>query len=309
MLQGTDAGEHHPPLLRATVAVKRAVANRTGKTIRRRIPSLDAGLAELAAHDSPPDDAPVLILASGWRTGSTLLQRLVVSSGSVLVWGEPLAASRPVQELAKMVRPVSPKVLNPKWIIRTDDPAPLTDRFIANLYPPVSAIASAQRAFLDELFGAPARAAGFARWGVKEVRWDVGYARYFRTLYPNSRVLLLVRNPYDAFASYDGHEWFWDWPNHPVRTATGFGRIWAELAGGYLDAVDDEGVRLVRYEDLVSDPGVVGELESFLDLDLDRSVLGVNPGSSTRSVVSRRDRRALERVVGEVAARYGYEPA
>ena len=35
------------------------------------------------------DISPVFILSAGWGAGSTLLQRLIMSSGEVLVWGEP----------------------------------------------------------------------------------------------------------------------------------------------------------------------------------------------------------------------------
>src|SRR5262245_32576620 len=33
--------------------------------------------------------APIFLLSSGWRSGSTLVQRLINSDSSVLMWGEP----------------------------------------------------------------------------------------------------------------------------------------------------------------------------------------------------------------------------
>ena len=37
----------------------------------------------------PPANMPVFALASVWRSGSTLLQRLICSSPEILLWGEP----------------------------------------------------------------------------------------------------------------------------------------------------------------------------------------------------------------------------
>jgi hypothetical protein len=51
-------------------------------------------LAAIAALDSQgallgktPDDQPIFVCAVGWRSGSTLLQRLLMTDPSVLVWG------------------------------------------------------------------------------------------------------------------------------------------------------------------------------------------------------------------------------
>ena len=74
-------------------------------TIDEAIRTLEArwdlqGLSEALDSDAP-ENRPVFVLAAGWRSGSTLLQRLVMSSGETLVWGEPYDRACYVQDLAR----------------------------------------------------------------------------------------------------------------------------------------------------------------------------------------------------------------
>ena len=46
---------------------------------------------------------------------------------------------------------------------------------------------------------APARKRGFARWGVKEVRWSGAHGLVLRWLYPKAHFLLIVRDPVSAY--------------------------------------------------------------------------------------------------------------
>src|SRR5262245_45371815 len=57
-------------------------------------PSAADVAAALAAIDpSPPPDhdpeEPVFLLATGWRTGSALVQRILATDPSLFLWGEP----------------------------------------------------------------------------------------------------------------------------------------------------------------------------------------------------------------------------
>ena len=42
--------------------------------------------------------SPIFIFTTGWRTGSTLLQRLITSSGETLIWGESGGALNDFQQ-------------------------------------------------------------------------------------------------------------------------------------------------------------------------------------------------------------------
>src|SRR5688572_31225972 len=49
-------------------------------------------------------EAPIFIFAAGWRSGSTLLQRLLISGGDALIWGEPYSPSDIVGRLTESLR-------------------------------------------------------------------------------------------------------------------------------------------------------------------------------------------------------------
>ena len=65
------------------------------RAIAHRPPSMAAALDAIAhrwpdAHSDFPQD-PVFVLAAGWRSGSTWVQRGLMTSGQIVIWGEPYA--------------------------------------------------------------------------------------------------------------------------------------------------------------------------------------------------------------------------
>ena len=72
------------------------------------IPSITDGLEALRRRfgvGGDPGPEPVFLLAAGWRSGSTLVQRLLASSGELLMWGEPYDHCGLIRSLAEGVRP------------------------------------------------------------------------------------------------------------------------------------------------------------------------------------------------------------
>ena len=203
----------------------------------------------------PPGGAPVFLLASAWRSGSTLLQRLLVSGGELLMWGEPYDHSALVRRLAESVVPFDDKWPPEKYFVDPADP-PAADRWIANAYPGANDLMAAHRAFFDRLFDEPAQDLGFARWGIKGVRLSGEHALYLKRIYPDARFVFLYRNPYDAFLSYRLlHEirthsyWWWHrWPDDQVATAARFGEIWRDLTASFLEWGPQVGATIVAYE-------------------------------------------------------------
>ncbi len=152
-----------------------------------RMPSIEDGLLaierrwpNLAGQDD--EDSPVFILAAGWRSGSTLLQRLL--SERCLIWGEPYGHAGLIPSLADPIRCFTDRWPEPHHFYRGHPPEALATTFIANLYPGVSDLRRAHRGFFERLFAEPARAAGHDRWGLKEVRLDADHALYLRWLFP-----------------------------------------------------------------------------------------------------------------------------
>jgi hypothetical protein len=283
-------------------------------------PSVVSGVAELdrLAPASPANDpeSPIFLLSAGWRSGSTLLQRLIMSDPRALVWGEPFDECGVIQAMAGTVKafrggwPPADYYLDHH---RDAKPGGLADDWVANLFPAAADLRRGHRAFLEATFAEPARRAGFARWGIKEVRLTAGHAHYLAWLYPNARFLFLYRNPLDAYTSYCryGRNWYVTWPDRPVFTPDAFGTHWRELTAGFLAAERTLGAVMVRYEDLVAaDEALLAGIGKHLGLSLDRSVLGRKIGSSERggaqAPVSRLEKNLLRHAVAPLAGELGY---
>ncbi len=258
---------------------------------------------------SKSEDDPVFILAAGWRSGSTLLQRMVMPH--CLVWGEPYGHSWLVDSLADPLRSLTHDWPEPHFFHRGQSQNDLSQRFCANLYPPAENLLRAHLRFFDTLFAQPARDAGARRWGLKEVRLTADHAIYLKWLFPRAKFLFLYRNPYDCFRSYlarrdSGWKWFNHWPDKPL-TVSGFGRHWRTLVGSFLKCHEQVGGLVVRYESLAK--GEISSIEEYLGFDLSKAALEVNPSDSGPPPVESipdPELVALQREIGDYAAKLGY---
>ena len=257
------------------------------------------------------DDEPIFVLASGWRSGSTMLQRLVF--GPWFVWGEPFGHAGLVESMAAPLRCFTDSWPESHHFHKGEGIESLGREFIANLYPPVQDLREAHRAYFRALFAEPARRAGVSRWGFKEVRLDVDYALYLKWLFPRSKFLFLIRNPYDAWRSYaaramKGWKWYNRWPDDPV-TVRSFAAHWRKLASSFLEGHAKVDGIVVRYESLAR--GEYDEIETYLGRPLSREAGTVNPrdgGPPPLPEILPADRLVLDEELGALAATLGYLP-
>ena len=343
--------------------LKVAVEARTGSIRARRAhersirqaPTIDEAIRTLEARwdlqdlsksldSDAPENRPVFLLSAGWRSGSTLLQRLVMSSGETLVWGEPYDRACYVQDLARSLRqftsdyPPDHYILNHHLAEVRQQRAPVveptlegdvdrtageadadSDRvgpelagaWIANMYPHPADLHAAHRAFLLRLFEAPARRAGFRFWGLKEVRLSVQDAFYLRWLFPAARFVFLIRNPYRAYRSYRRlGPWYDRWPDRLILTPRQFGEGWRTLAEGFIGRGSSLG-HLVRHEELTSGGASLSELSASLGLDLGDEILGqrvTGRAPVELDPIPAAELRLLRRAVQPLAEELGYQP-
>jgi hypothetical protein len=161
------------------------------------------------------------------------------------------------------------------------------------------------------MFAQPARAAGRERWGIKEVRLSADHATLLRWLYPRSKLLFLIRNPYDAFRSFaarrdKGWKWYHRWPNDPV-TPQLFGRHWRELTSSFLAAGEMLGGLVVRYEDL--EHGGWQQVRDYVGFELSEAAIRTNPpdgGPRPVAELSPADLEPLRAEVEPLAEELGY---
>jgi hypothetical protein len=249
---------------------------------RAIVPSVEQLAESIAAlHASAPDaagdlEAPIFLLATGWRTGSTLLQRILVTDPRLLLWGEPLGEMALVSEIARMVfRHRSYPGLEKLYIDNSQSSSSMATSWIGTLYPPADDFRTALRTFFDRWLGEPVRQRGFTRWGLKEVRLGATEAYLLHWLYPRAKFLLLTRHPYDCYRSLADSGWhhvYYRRPDVRVDSAFGFASHWNRLAVSWSELPAGFPSFQIKYEDLIGGTFDFRKLESWLDIKIREDV-------------------------------------
>ncbi|WP_186376003.1 sulfotransferase family protein [Hyella patelloides] len=260
-------------------------------------------------------DKPIFILASSWRSGSTLLQRLINSNEQTLIWGEPFANCHLIQNQADSLRSLTETYPQDKWFLssRKNYEKKLDQQVTDNLYPDVSDLVEGYRNLIRTVYKTPAINNGYKRWGLKEVRLTSKHGIYLQWLFPNAQFLLLHRNPYEAYKSIHHHLGKWNlfskWPTDQISNVFDFAHHWHLLVQGYLEDAQKLGAMVIPYERLYQDNQVIADISHYLNLELNQNVVKQKIGSSyNKHQVPKSEIKKLQKIVGPLAENLGYYP-
>jgi hypothetical protein len=232
------------------------------------------------------NERPIFVLATGWRTGSTLMQRVLATDRRLLVWGEPWGRLAMVPRITEAMCSVTATWPPPQYVApRRLSGSTLATAWTANLSPDASSIRAAYRQALDAWLGQPARRRGFTRWGCKEVRLTAADAVGLAWLYPQAKFVLIARHPWHAYQSIAAGATSWrvytQASDRPIDTAIAFARHWNRIATSWGNLPADFPARLVRYEDVVAGTVDWARLADWLEVAIDpRAALSVRVGAS-----------------------------
>ena len=252
--------------------------------------------------------SPVFIFAASSRTGSTLLQRVVLASSEVFIWGEPRFLGQ-AQKLHSRMIEISDL---PGQTVSNLKSIP-SGAWIPTIFPDKQRVRRALAGMFLDLYWDEPNAAGYKRWGFKEVRANaVKAAQFMHELFPDCRFLFLVRHPMDTYLSIRNKKFFKEFsgPYAPVDA-------WAENAAGFVDitARNTLPAILIRYEDLVGDMTKSGETVRKVCAHLriketpamQREVQVKSGDSSFAYQLTAADRLEVMNRTRDVAGRLGYE--
>lgn len=274
------------------------------------IDAIERGYPDEIAATTGASCKPVFIFAAGWGSGSTLLQRLVLSSQEVLVWGEPFDIAAPIQRLASTLHAVSDSWPPEKHFNPERDLSVLAESWVANFSPTMAYYKQAHRAFLEAWLANHTGENDAARWGLKEVRLTIDHARYLKWLFPDAKFLFLYRDVYKGYLGLRRRIWMNVWPDYQVRPAVRFAHHWKHLLSGYIEHHQEVGGLLIRFEDLIAGKVSLTELADYLEVkQLDASLLEQKVGArgSTSSVpLLLVERMMLDGVAGDLREQLGY---
>ena len=207
--------------------------------------------------------SPLFVFSACWRTGSTLLQRVLNGGDQCMIWGEPgyLDFTRKIHDM--LIR----QKTSQDWAWKSIGQVGLSGAWIPNLSPGEEASLAGLRAFFEQLYIPQSLAlkADCRYWGFKEVRMDaVKNAAFLHKLFPKARFIFHFRHPVSCFESLRASHFarqFAD-PLYPMR-------VYRDNMHDVLQLSrqpPDYPYLILRHEDLIgpNSPAVIEEVFSWL---------------------------------------------
>lgn len=259
---------------------------------------------------------PIFIFSAGWRSGSTLLQRMITASGGALIWGEAGGAlDNFADALVRYEQMLGPGGQRYKYGFGGNGEKQYQQlritgkesvhKWVACLNPPGETFVDAFRDFFKTAYAAPAAELGYPNWGIKEVQSGIETASFMNRLYPEAKFVFLIRNPIDCLTSIKRRNWMGH--HGDADPLTYYSTHWQRLAEGFREA--EFGFR-VRYEDLLCSPQTMEELVNYLGISLPVDFAAksrIDWEAENDQALTFFERRNMLRIVGEEMEKYGYK--
>ncbi|MEP6389975.1 MAG: sulfotransferase [Halioglobus sp.] len=206
------------------------------------------------------NNSPVFVFSSSWRTGSTLLQRLLNTTEELLVWGEPQF----LMPVRRMFNAANRNFSESQWMRDQAKEEKIHELWAPTICPDTKYVVPAFRNFFDSLYGEPSFAQGYTRWGFKEVRdHALENAIMLRGFYPDAKIVFHYRHPFAAYASLKETDFFHFFEENPFRPVHIWARNYASFKTDDAKLLDPF---LISHEEIVKAiPGENHEVQQLFD--------------------------------------------
>jgi len=134
---------------------------------------------------------PIFVFSAGWRSGSTMLQRLLVNTGDVLMWGESGGALNHLrmayESYEQMLGSGDVKFRSgyggngeqqfDDW---KDSSSKKSEFWIACMNPHIKTFQESFKGFMENSYARDAQELSFSYWGIKDVLADLDTAKWLK---------------------------------------------------------------------------------------------------------------------------------
>jgi hypothetical protein len=214
-------------------------------------------------YTTSQNEEPIFVFASGQRTGSTLLQRLLNTCSDIMIWGEHDGALQELLWCHQRMLSWQARFHTQLQVFLEQGP----NQFLPNIIPAKPDLEQGVRTYLYTTFALPAVRLHRQYWGFKEVRYGIQLALFLQDCFPKARFIHLTRDVVNCLISMKRWELIdEDWqPKWTVKSIQNWQEINESFAG-------EETAKLfhlmqVRFEDMVADPETfVVQLSDFLQI-------------------------------------------